>query len=173
MGPSHSIKTKDGTITKDIHLEDVMLVPENTRNLEKEPPHFLEEDSLTLDDINERRSPGMMIEDQGRKVEEQAKQLIEARKRQSPGKMDTVHAGNHVVYVIDGSRKECTVGKVTALSKAEATVIVHRYRPVSDNHMRLHWEPIYVEGGAEVLGLILDRLSDSVLDRPVWVVPVS
>ena len=42
--------------------------------------------------------------------------------------------------------------KITAISRAEATVIVHRHKPVSDNQMRLYWKPVYIEGGSEVLG---------------------
>ena len=34
-GNKCSLKAKDGTVLKDIHLEDVMLVPESARNLEK------------------------------------------------------------------------------------------------------------------------------------------
>ena len=41
---------------------------------------------------------------------------------------------------------------MTAVSGAEATVIVHRYRPVTDFHLRLYWKPVYVEGGIEAHG---------------------
>ena len=93
-----------------------------------------------------------MLEDQGKKVEAQAKLFADARKRVSQGKLDKVQTGNFIVYALAGKRQECTIGKVTALSRAEATVIVHRYRPVTDNHLRLYWQPVYVEGGVEVIG---------------------
>ena len=48
--------------------------------------------------------------------------------------------------------KGCTAGKITAISKAEATLVVHRHKPVADNCLRLYWQPVYVEGGVEVLG---------------------
>ena len=70
----------------------------------------------------------------------------------SPGRLDKVQTGNCVVYRFAGRAKECTVGKVTAVSKSEATVVVHRYRPVSDHHLRLYWRPVYIEEGIEVLG---------------------
>ena len=57
-----------------------------------------------------------------------------------------------MVYAIEDKVKECTVGKITAISRAEATVIVHRYKPVSENHMRLYWRPVCSDGGSEVLG---------------------
>ena len=57
-----------------------------------------------------------------------------------------------MVYVLPDRIKEVTVGKVTALSKSEQTVIVHRHKPVTDNNLRLYWHPVFVEGGTEVLG---------------------
>ena len=110
------------------------------------------EEELTLDTL-ERRSPGMMMEDQGRKVEAQTKIFEEARKKISPGKLDKVQTGNFIAYVVAGKMKECTIGKVTALSRAEASVVVHRYKPVTDGHLRLYWQPLYTgESGVEVLG---------------------
>jgi len=151
-GNKCSLRTKDNTVLRDIHLEDVMKVPENSRNFEKRPIEFPDEEDLALDTLEDRRSPGMMLEDEGKKVEAQAKAFADARKGISPGKLDKVTTGNFVVYVLSDKVKECTIGKVTALSKTEQSVIVHRYRPVTDNHLRLYWQPVYVEGGIEVLG---------------------
>ena len=80
-GNKATLKAKDGRILKDIHLEDVLLVPENARSLEKEPLQIEEEDSTFLDDINVRRSPGQMLDDQGKSVEAQAKAASDARKK--------------------------------------------------------------------------------------------
>jgi len=151
-GNKCSLRAKDGRILKDIHLEDVMLVPETARNLEKPQLHFPPEEELALDTLEERRSPGMMLEDQGQKVEAQSKLFHDAKKQISPGKLDKVQTGNYIAYVVEGKAKECTIGKVTALSRAEATVVVHRHKPVTDHRLRLYWEPVYVEGGIEVLG---------------------
>ena len=38
------------------------------------------------------------------------------------------------------------------MSAAEATVILHKHRPVTDHHLRLYWKPVYIEEGQEVLG---------------------
>ena len=152
-GNKCSLKAKDGSVIKDIHLEDVMLVPENSRNLEKAPLEFLDEgENLALDSIDVRRSPGLMIEDQGKSVEAQAKAFGDARKKMSPGKLDRVQTGNFVVYMLPDKVKEVTIGKVTALSRSEQTVIVHRYKPITDHCLRLYWQPVYTEGGTEVLG---------------------
>ena len=140
-----------------IHLEDVILVPENARNLEKDPLVFEEEDTtLMLDSTEVRRSPGMMIEDQGKAVEAQAELFGQAKKKakegSSPEKLKHVQTGNFVVYLLVDKSKQVTVGKVTAVSRQEQTVIVHRYKPVTDNRLRLYWLPVFVEEGQEVLG---------------------
>ena len=85
-----------------MRLESVMLVPENARNLEKEPLVFEEDNEVALDTVEERRSPGEMLEDQGRRVEAQAKAFEESaeRKRMSPGKVEKLQTGNFVVYQI-------------------------------------------------------------------------
>ena len=93
-----------------------------------------------------------MIEDQGKSVEAQAKVFADARKRVSPGKLDRLQTGNFVVYVVHDRIKEVTVGKVTAISRSEQTVVVHRYKPITDSQLRLYWQPVFVEGGTEVLG---------------------
>ena len=159
------LRTRDGTKLTDIHLEDVMLVPETARSLEKPDLHIelTPEEELTLDTL-ERRSPGMMMEDQGQKVEAQAKQFEEARKRISPGKLDKVQTGNFIAYVVAGKVKECTIGKVTALSRAEASEVVHRYKQVADGHLRLYWQPVYTgESGVEVLGSGSNPSTETVL----------
>jgi len=93
-----------------------------------------------------------MIEDQGKSVEAQAKAFSDVRKKMSPGKLDRVQTGNFVVYMLPDKVKEVTIGKVTALSRSEQTVIVHRYKPITDHCLRLYWQPVYTEGGTEVLG---------------------
>ncbi len=93
-----------------------------------------------------------MLEDSGKKVEAQAKSFGDGRKAMSPGKLEKLMTGNYVVYVTAHAEKEVTVGKITAISKAEANLVIHRHKPVPDNHFRLYWKPICVEGGLEVLG---------------------
>ena len=102
-----------------------MKVPENARNLEKDHIQFDEPDSVDVEDADERRSPGMMLEDRGKKVADQAKAL--ADEGMSPGKIHKIHPGNYVVYKVEGKRKIISVGQVTAVSAAEATVILHRH----------------------------------------------
>ena len=117
-GNKCTLKTKDGTVLKDIHLEDVLQVPENARNLEKEPLHFEDEDEkfLYLDNIDTRRSPGMMLEDRGKSVEAHAQQFKEARRSVSTGKLDKIQSGNFVVYVLPYRRKEVTAVSYTHLT---------------------------------------------------------
>ena len=149
-GNKCTLRKQDGTTVEHIHLEDVMKVPENARNLEKDHIQFDEPDSVDVEDMDERRSPGMMLEDRGKKVAEQAKAL--AKEGMSPGKIHKIHPGNYVVYKVEGKPKVVSVGQVTAVSAAEATVVIHRHKPVTDHHLRLYWRPLYVEEGQEVLG---------------------
>ena len=91
-------------------------MPETARNLEKPEIRFEDpEEELTLDKLKERRSPGMMMEDQGRRVEAQSKAFQDARKKVSPGKLDKIQTGNFIACAVAGKAKECTTGKVTAL----------------------------------------------------------
>ena len=102
-GNKCSLRAKDGTILRDVHIENVMLVPENARNFEKSPIEFPPEEEIALDSLEERRSPGMMLEDQGERVQARAKMHGEAaRKGASPGKLDRIHTGNFVVYAVEG-----------------------------------------------------------------------
>ena len=61
-GNKCTLQTKEGKILDNIHLEDVLLVPTTARslNVEKEPLRFEEEQCIDLDT---KRSPGMMLED--------------------------------------------------------------------------------------------------------------
>ena len=141
-GNKCTLRKQDGKKLTDIHLEDVILVPENARNLEKDPLIFDEdnEKEVLLDSVDERRSPGEMLEDRGNRVKEQTEafEKEEKRKTLSPGKLEKLQTGNFVVYLLPGRVKECTVSKVTAISRAKAVVVVHRYRAITDNHLRLY-----------------------------------
>ena len=68
-------RLQDGPVLADVQLEDALLVPENARNLEKQPLEFEEEDAVYLSS-DPKRSPGMMLEDQG----EQLRGLNEVRR---------------------------------------------------------------------------------------------
>ena len=67
-GNKCTVKKDDGSFVREVHAEDILLVPESTRDLEdpKEPLTF-DEDNAVLD-IDRRRSPGEMIEDEGKAV---------------------------------------------------------------------------------------------------------
>ena len=69
-----------------------------------------------------------------------------------PGKLEKITSGNYIAYTGHGGPKKCRIGKVLNVSKREASVLVHRHRPVVDGHMRVKWEPIFHEQGTEVVG---------------------
>ena len=82
-----------------------------------------------------------MLDDKGKAVAEYERLLKDGKKKISPGKLDKVQTGNYVAYTIADKSKEVTVGKVISISRPEQNVIVHSHRPVTDGHLRLHWEP--------------------------------
>ena len=91
----------------------------------------------------------MMIEDDGQAVRS-AKEALGPR----PGKLEKLSAGMFIAYsmAVTRTRKVCAVGKVLSVSKREANVTVHQYGPVSDGHLRLHWKPLFWEGGVLAFG---------------------
>ena len=147
------VRLQDDRVLLGIHFEDVLLVPENARNLEKQPLDFVAEDAVYLNS-DPKWSPGMMLEDQGEQLrgltevqEETAKHL-----RMNPGKMEKLVTGMSIVYIVEarlldprGKPKACSVGKVLNVSRAEASIVVHCHRPISDGHLRVQWKPVFVE----------------------------
>jgi len=154
------VKQNDGSVFPNIHFEDVLITPEGARNMEtskkaKEPLKFQGEqavDELHLHSSAVRRSPGMMMENQG-----EARDAAETQLGVRPGQLDKISAGVFIAYdtgksIALAGRKTCCVGRVLNVSKAEQAVIVHKHKPVSDGHLLLKWEPVFHEDGAEVLG---------------------
>ena len=162
-GNKATIRRSDGTKAENIHFEDMMIIPENAKSLEKEPWVFLDdEDELTLDDIDIRRSPGTMLEDGGGKVAEHAKKM-------KPGRLEGLNTGNYIAYVLAGQTKKCAIGKILAVSRAEATVVIQRHRPITDNRLRLYWSPVFVEDGIEVFGSGTKASTETVeVKRILW-----
>ena len=106
-GNKCKVKKPDGTILENIHLEDVLVVPERARSLEKEPFEFTDDaDELNLDAVDKRRSPGMMLEDQGQKVKEHDEHF-----KMKPGKLEKIMTGNHIVYLVAESKRSAQLAK--------------------------------------------------------------
>ena len=93
--------------------------------------------------MDDRRSPEMELEDRGRKIEAHAYSLEDGRKTLSPGKLDQINLGNFVVYAVAGRDKACAIGKTITISDREFSLAVHRYKLVTDNHLRLYWHPFF------------------------------
>jgi len=140
QGNKCKLQRKDGTFLDSVHLEDILVVPDSITDPEQDIV-FDDEEELRIDTTERRRSPGEMIEDREKQKQDEPVK---------PGKLEKVTAGNYIVYSV--GTKKCTIGKVISVSKAEANVVVHKHRPVSDSRLRLYWTPVYVEAGEEVLG---------------------
>ena len=124
-------------------------ISENARNIEKAPMVFEDDDAIAFN-FDPKRSPGMMIEDRGQRLRDltEVQEEIAKNRRMNPGKMEKLVTGMSVVYMaaarlldLKGKPKACCVGKVMNVSRAEAAVVVHCHRPVSDGHLRLQWNP--------------------------------
>ena len=127
----------------------MLQVPQSVKDLESKELSFEDEpDDLLLDNPDERRSPGRMIEDDGNRSKE-----VQSLAKMKPGKLERLVAGNYLAYTgLEKKRKICHVGKVQNVSRREESVVVHKHKPVSDGRLRLKWEPLYIEDGTEVLG---------------------
>ena len=94
----------------------------------------------------------MMHEDRGKGVAESAKHVSESRKRMSKCMLERLVTGNFIVYSVATKQKVCTVGKVLSISRPESNCIVHCHKAVCECHLRMEWEPMYVENGTQVIG---------------------
>jgi len=108
----------------------MMLLPEASRRLEDKDAakhiqdvpgiDFEAEDDLSPEDINARRSPGQMLDDDG--------SAVKARENQDNPASFKVTAGAYVAYKSSRS-KICHCGKVTNVSIADSNVTLQMYYP--------------------------------------------
>ena len=88
-GNKCTIRKADGSTTENVHMEDVIIAPEGTKSLEtKEPLTFLEDDDFigVREDLNRRRSPGLMMEQKDDKKPAPMK----------PGKLEKIVTGSYI-----------------------------------------------------------------------------
>ena len=53
--------------------------------------------------------------------------------------------GLYTAYSTGGKAKKVRIGKVVTITKAEASAVVHRHRPLSDGRLRVQWVPTFDE----------------------------
>ena len=88
------------------------------------------------------RSPGEMLEDAGQEVEKAADK--------GKGKKPRLEPGLHIAHAKDAQLRTCSVGRVWVLTKAEASVQVHKFRGQWGASLRVRWMPLfYGTDGAE------------------------
>ena len=112
------VQREDGSVIDDVHMEDLLGVPDSISDPVKHLQFDDDDQELYVNGEGNSRSLGEMIEAKGKASEE--KPPIE------PGKLDKVSAGNFVVYRI--RTKVCTIGKVTNMSRAKAPLSSIRTR---------------------------------------------
>ena len=86
-----TVRRKDGSLVKDVHSENVVVVPDSVKDLERPDLTFEDEDDpLVVQDLYRRRSPGMMMDDGGEEV----------RRQEGPGKgkLDKIPVAGYIAY---------------------------------------------------------------------------
>ena len=155
-GNRMTVKQPDGTLLKEVHTENVLVVPPGAQNFEdfEGDPLFEEELELPAESAEKRRTPGMMLEDHGKAVRDAEKAL-----GPRPGKLERISGGVMIAYQtfplnppVNHQGRICAVGKVLSVSKMEQEVAVHQYAPTKGEHLLLRWEPLYMEQGTLVFG---------------------
>ena len=135
----------DGRETENVHLEDMLLHVDGTKNLEsetREPIEFPEDDEYDLiDSLDVHRTPGEMIEDDGA--------LRDAHRGTGKSfKLDKAVAGSIIAYSVD--KHSYGIGMVLNVSRVEGKYVLHRYGPASDGRLGIRWHPLYyAEDGSE------------------------
>ena len=92
-GNKCAVRRKDGVLLKDVHAEKILILPDVSCDLESKEPWVFEEDDAVLD-IDCRRSPGQMIEDDGAQVAER----LAADAKPGPGKLARIHPNSYIAY---------------------------------------------------------------------------
>ena len=76
-------------------------------------------------------------------------------KPKAKGKLDKLSAGQYIAYSLSRPGKVCTVGRVWTITRAEASIVVHKHKPSTDGRLRVKWRPVFTAqteaGGHEVL----------------------
>jgi len=151
-GNKCAVRRPDGVLLKDVHAENILLLPDASHDLESKEPWQAEDDDAVLD-VDCRRSPGQMIEDDGQQVADRL-----AADTTKPGKLSRIFPNTYIAYKslrpnkADIFKRLCEVGRVLNVSKVESSVVVHVHKPLSEGRLRVKWIPVYVVEGSEVLG---------------------
>ena len=136
------------------HFEDMLLAPEPARRLEtRQELHFPEDDEfVVLDGIDQQRSIGDMLEDDGALRDEQWK-----GSKQGP-KLDKCVAEVTLADSLD--KATFSIGKVLSVSRSEITI--HCFAPTADGRLQIRWRPLFTDSdeetfsGSDPVKLVLD-----------------
>jgi len=157
------LRREDGT-SVEAHVEDVVVVPSGAQDLEvgtPDKPLQLLDNAEPLE-LGDRRSVGQMLEADEPRAEQPA------RCKPSRGKLDKVSPGQFIAYAPNKrSAKRCRIGKVRIILRAEAEMVVHRYRPLSEGRLRVSWRPVFRSASGETLDAGEEPSTESVRAQDV------
>ena len=90
-----------------------------------------------------RRSPGMMLEDGGKAVEEHSR--LQRRGSSGRGKLDGLIPGNSMVaYSVSSAEKLLNIGRYVGADDGGLEVDVHAYGVGTDHRMTAKWKPLFL-----------------------------
>ena len=135
VGNHATLQRPDGSEVR-VHVEDIVIVPAGT--IDPESPAVLEFD-VPESDPAPKRSIGKMLEDKDKGIDETLP--APGRRKAGAGKLERLAVGMCVAYAQGRGQKKLRLGKVTNITKAENSVVVHRLRPLSDGRLRVRWLP--------------------------------
>ena len=154
-GHQLQVKFVDGK-TSDVHLERVLQIPRGYYDPEHSAQIPLGPGAEVMPDVPvsgvpgapaqepgtvQRRSPGMMLEDGGRAVEEHAKVIKRGGFR--PGKLDGLIPGNSIIaYSVSSTERLLNVGRYLSVDDSGQEADVHAYGVVTDGRMNAKWKPL-------------------------------
>ena len=139
-----SLRKPDGTLLDNCHIEDILLLPEGSMDLEtKKVLVFEEEDGELV--RQERKSLGELMEE----PPDEGPPGLKKHRAKVVGKL---RPGVMIAYRTDKKSKVVLVGKIRNITSKEAQLVVQKYKPVHDKRIRIKWMLVFVAEGQEVLG---------------------
>jgi hypothetical protein len=142
-------------LLENVHIEDVLLIPSSSRDLEQVDEEVLPEErrpDIIFEEPTEddTRSPGQMLDDHGNLAAERER-IAAPKMTRKDGKMVQVSLNSIIVYTRPERGKLAYVGRVLSASKTEACVKVQKHMPISDGNLLLRWAPVYNDGPGETM----------------------
>ena len=147
-GNKLTLRREDGSLLEDVHAENVVLVPETMKDLERHPLVFRD-----APDDPDRESPGQKLEAVARGDGLDWTHAT-VRRDNELGILDKISVGVYVAYSVHEDKRaaprQYRIGRVTTVGRAEMLVVCHKYLPTMYTHrLRVEWTPAYLDADGQ------------------------